>query len=62
MSDSAARTFRSDFKRFFVRGLAVVLPSVLTLWIVVKAYQFIDSTIDDPINRSVRMAMSNAAP
>jgi uncharacterized membrane protein len=62
MSDSAARTFRSDFKRFFVRGLAVVLPSVLTLWIVVKAYQFIDSTIADPINRSVRMAMSNAAP
>jgi uncharacterized membrane protein len=62
MSDPAARTFSSDFKRFFVRGLAVVLPTILTLWIVVKAYQFVDSTIADPINRGVRVAMNNAAP
>jgi uncharacterized membrane protein len=62
MSDPAARTFNSDFKRFFVRGLAVLLPSILTLWLVVKAYQFVDSTIADPINRGVRVAMNNAAP
>jgi uncharacterized membrane protein len=62
MSDPSARTFSSDFKRFFVRGLVVVLPTVLTLWIVVKAYQFIDSAIAEPINRSVRMGMANAAP
>lgn len=62
MSDASARTFRSDFRRFFVRGLAVVLPSVLTLWIVVKAYQFIDTAIAEPINRAVRVGMNSAAP
>lgn len=62
MSDPSARTFRSDFKRFFLRGLAILLPTVLTLWIVVKAYQFIDSAIAEPINRGVRMSMVQAAP
>ena len=55
------RTFSADFKRFFVRGLVVLLPSVLTLWIVVKAYQFVDNTIAEPVNRSVRLAMIHTA-
>ncbi|NIM60900.1 MAG: hypothetical protein GTO30_04380, partial [Acidobacteria bacterium] len=50
-------TFSGDFKRFFVRGLVVLLPSVLTLWIVVKAYQFVDNTIAEPINAWVRGAL-----
>ena len=60
MSDPSARTFTSDFRRFFLRGLVVVLPTVLTLWIVVKAYQFVDNTIAEPINRSVRVMMVNS--
>lgn len=59
MSDSTPRTFGSDFRQFFLRGLVVLLPSVLTLWIVVKAYQFVDNTIAEPINSSVRAAMIN---
>jgi uncharacterized membrane protein len=35
---------------------AVLLPSVLTLWLLVKAYQFIDSTIAEPINSGIRSA------
>ena len=54
MPKSDKRTFRSDFRRFFVKGLAVLLPTVLTLWILVKAYQFVDSTIAQPINAAVR--------
>ena len=42
--------------RPFLRGLAVLLPSVLTLWLLVKAYQFIDSAIAEPINRGIRTA------
>lgn len=42
--------------RPFLRGLAVLLPSVLTLWLLVKAYQFIDSAIAEPINRGIRLA------
>ena len=62
MTDPAARTFSSDFKRFFLRGLVIVLPTVLTLWIVVKAYQFVDSSIAEPINRGVRLAIVELAP
>lgn len=62
MSDPTARTFSSDFKRFFLRGLVVVLPSILTLWIVVKAYQFVDGAIAEPINSSVRAGMNKLAP
>jgi uncharacterized membrane protein len=62
MSEPSASTFSSDFKRFFLRGLVILLPSILTLWIVVKAYQFVDSAIAEPINRSVRVAMINLAP
>lgn len=61
MSDSSQRTFSSDFKKFFLRGLVVLLPSVLTLWIVVKAYQFVDNTIAEPINRGTRTALVNLA-
>jgi uncharacterized membrane protein len=60
-TNPAARTFSSDFKRFFVRGLVVLLPSVLTLWIVVKAYQFVDNTIAEPINGWVRVGLIQAA-
>tara|TARA_B100000959_G_C14986355_1_gene625768 strand:- start:1287 stop:2129 length:843 start_codon:yes stop_codon:yes gene_type:complete len=44
--------------RPFIRGLAVLLPSILTLWLLVKAYQFINSTIAEPINRGIRSAFS----
>jgi len=57
MTTPSDRTFTGDFKRFFLRGLVVLLPSVLTLWIVVKAYQFVDTAIAEPINRSVRVAL-----
>ncbi len=62
MSDPSARTFHSDFKRFFLRGLVILLPSVLTIWIVVKAYQFIDSAIAGPINQALRAGLRNLAP
>ncbi len=55
------RTFSSDFRRFFVRGLVILLPSVLTLWIMVKAYQFVDTNIADPVNSWIRLAMNNVA-
>lgn len=61
MTDPATRTFNEDFRRFFLRGLVVLLPTVLTLWIVVKAYQFVDNTIAEPINRGLRTAVSGAA-
>jgi uncharacterized membrane protein len=61
MSDPAARTFNEDFKRFFLRGLVVILPSVLTLWIVVKAYQFVDGNIAAPINNGIQTGLIQAS-
>lgn len=55
------RTFGADFKRFFVRGLVVLLPSVLTLWIMVKAYQFVDVNIAEPVNGWIRVGVNNTA-
>lgn len=60
-TDQSARTFSSDFKRFFLRGLVVLLPSVLTLWIVVKAYQFVYNNIADPVNRWIRLGLIQLA-
>jgi uncharacterized membrane protein len=50
-------TFGGDFKRFFVRGLAILLPSVLTLWIVWQAYLFLERQVAEPINRGLRQAI-----
>jgi len=55
-------TFANDFKQFFLRGLVVLLPSVLTIWIVVQAYRFVDKNVAQPINSGVRLAVIEAVP
>jgi uncharacterized membrane protein len=62
MSNQPERTFSGDFKRFFVRGLAVLLPSVLTLWILVQAYRFVNNNIAEPVNQGVRMLLVQLTP
>lgn len=62
MSKPPHRTFTGDFKVFFLRGLAILLPSVLTIWIVVYAYQFVDTRIAQPINSITRLAVIKAMP
>ena len=48
------RRSRSTFRRFFVRGLAIVLPTVLTIWLLLVAYNFVDQKIGQPINAGLR--------
>jgi len=52
-TDSSKRGFR----QFFFRGLGIVLPTILTIWILVAVYQFVDQKIADPINRWTRWAV-----
>ncbi|MCH2133072.1 MAG: DUF502 domain-containing protein [Phycisphaerales bacterium] len=47
----------AHFRRFFLRGLAVVLPATLTLWVLVQAYLWIDRSIAEPINSSIRYSL-----
>lgn len=56
------RTFSGDFRKFFFRGLGILLPSVLTLWILVQAYFFVDRSVAEPINAGVRSIVLWAAP
>ena len=56
------RTFASDFKRFFGRGLAILLPSILTLWLLWYAFAFVFNNVAVPINRGIRWGVVAAAP
>jgi len=42
------------FRFFFLRGLAIILPTVLTIWILVAVYQFVEEKIAVPINSGIR--------
>jgi len=42
-----------QFRRYFFRGLAVLLPTIITIWILAAAYRFIQSNISIYINRAI---------
>lgn len=62
MSGTSRRTFMSDFRQFFFRGLTVLLPSVLTIWILFQAYRFVDQNIAQPINGICRVIVIRSVP
>ena len=51
-----------DFKRFFGRGLAVLLPSILTLWLLWQAFVFLFNNVAEPINRGIRVVVVEVVP
>lgn len=62
MNSRQPRTFGADFRIFFVKGLAILLPSVLTLWIVVQLFLFVQAKVAEPINVGIRFAVVQLAP
>ena len=54
MSRQKKESTRSSFRLFFVRGLAIVLPTALTIWILIAAYNFVQGKIAEPINGMVK--------
>lgn len=56
------KTFASDFRTFFLRGLAILLPSVVTLALLLWAYTFLRDRVADPINSGVRSAIIAFGP
>ena len=48
-----AEGFGKDFRRFFLRGLAAVLPTLLTIMIIVWVFVFVQDNIGEYINRLV---------
>lgn len=55
-------TFLSDFRLFFLKGLAIVLPTVITAGLLFWAYNFLNDYIASPINSAVRWGVVNTAP
>lgn len=52
MSDES-NDARPHKKSFFVRGLVTLLPTVLTIVIIVTVLQFVDTYLTSPINRAI---------
>jgi len=49
-------SFLEDFRRFFVRGLAAILPTLITLWLLVWAWDFLWQNIGQYIIHFIRLA------
>ncbi len=62
MAADSSHSFWADFRRFFVRGLGVLLPSVLTIWLVVQAYKFVKDRVAEPINQITRVVVIKTLP
>jgi len=64
MADRKADTKPSSFRfrQFFLRGLATLLPTVLTLWLLVIAWNFLNDNIAQPINAGVRDVVVRTTP
>lgn len=60
--EPSKKTFLGDFRTFFVKGLVILLPSLITLGIVLWAFNFLRTNIAEPINWTVRQAVLQAAP
>ncbi len=62
MGGASSKSLARNFRRFFFRGLAILLPSVLTIWILIAAYGFVKNRIAEPINRGVRELVLLVSP
>lgn len=57
-----ADSFSSDFRRFFGRGLGILLPTIVTLWILWQAFSFVYTNVAEPINRATRITVIWVVP
>lgn len=62
MSPDTTSKPRGGFRHFFFRGLAIVLPTALTIWLIVIAYQFVKEKIATPINSGLRLVVVYSSP
>ncbi len=62
MSMESPPTEKASFRHFFFRGLGILLPTVLTIWLVVIAYNFVDTRIAQHINTGVRLLIIQTSP
>jgi len=61
-NEHEVRSSGGNFRQFFLRGLAILLPTVLTIWILIAAYQFVQIRIAGPINDGVKYLIVSYLP
>lgn len=59
---SQRKTFLQDFRTFFLRGLAILLPSIITLGLLLWAFSFLRDRVAEPMNAGVRYGVVFVAP
>lgn len=48
-SPPARPSFSDDSRRFFVRGLATLMPTLVTIWLILKLWEFLWGNLGQPI-------------
>jgi len=56
LPDKKQLSFSEDFKRFFLRGLAALLPTLITLWLLVKIWDFLWESIGQRLLWAIKNA------
>ncbi len=54
-------SFGEDFRRFFLSGMAALLPTLVTLWLLVKCWNFLWETLGQPIIFGIRWLWAQCA-
>ena len=60
MEPSSPETFTQDFRRFFVRGLAALLPTLITLLLLIKIWSFLWESVGQYLIRGIEDAADAA--
>ncbi|MBI9015740.1 MAG: DUF502 domain-containing protein [Phycisphaerae bacterium] len=60
MANKAEKSFANDFRKFFLKGLATLLPTVLTIILLIKGYEFIQENISVHITEGVIKLVVNS--
>ena len=57
----AQETFSSDFRRSFLTGLGALVPTILTILILIQLYRFVDAAIGQPVNWFIKKQFRSEA-
>ena len=62
VGNSSKENFSQDFRRLFVRGLAALMPTLITLWLLLKVWEFLWGSLGIYIIMGLRRLASATAP
>jgi len=52
-------SFGADFRRFFTRGLAAILPTLITIWLVLRLWDFLWESLGQHLVEALRIVWSD---